>query len=120
MKTSKFFKPVEFERCTPSCSIEDMDQNLLDMLDALREECGIPLLLSCAYRSPEWDRAKKRSGTGAHTLGRAVDIRCNSSATRMKIMKAALKVGFRRIGIEGSFIHVDNSPRHDQDIIWTY
>ena len=37
MKTSKYFKPEEFERCNPSCSIEDMDQDFLDLLDDVRE-----------------------------------------------------------------------------------
>ena len=45
MKTSKYFKPEEFERCNPSCSIEDMDQDFLDLLDDLREKAGIPLVL---------------------------------------------------------------------------
>ena len=58
MKTSKYFKPEEFERCNPSCSIEDMDQDFLDLLDDLREKAGIPLVLNCAYRSKEHDKAK--------------------------------------------------------------
>lgn len=120
MKRSKYFSPREFERCSPPCSIEDMQQSTLDMIDQIRDTSGIPLVINSAYRSPEWDRKKGRSGTGAHTLGRAVDFRCNSSVTRKKIVEAALKAGCRRIGIEGSFIHVDNSPTHPQDVIWTY
>ena len=75
MKTSKYFKPEEFERCNPSCSIEDMDQDFRDLLDDLREKAVIPLVLNCAYRSKEHDKAKGRSGNSAHTEGLAVDIR---------------------------------------------
>ena len=96
-----------------------MQQIMLE-LDRLRDEAGIPLLLSCAYRSRAWDMSKGRSGNSAHTTGHAVDIRCNNTATRMKIVKAALKIGIRRIGIDGSFVHVDNSPTLTQDVIWTY
>ena len=78
MKTSKYFKPEEFERCNPSCSIEDMDQDFLDLLDDLREKAGTPLVLNCAYRSKEHDKAKGRSGNSAHTEGLAVDIRPQS------------------------------------------
>ena len=120
MKNSRHFKPAEFERCTPSCNIEDMQQSALDMIDRLRDEAGIPLLLSCAYRSRAWELSKGRSGKSAHTTGDAVDIRCNNTATRMKIVKAAMKIGIRRIGIGDSFVHVDNSPTLVQDVIWTY
>lgn len=120
MKTSRHFKPVEFERCTPSCTIEDMQQSTLDLIDKLRDDVKTPLILSCAYRTRAWDISKGRSGNSAHTTGHAVDIRCSDNATRMKIIKAALKIGIKRIGIEGSFVHVDNSPTLDQDVIWTY
>lgn len=120
MKTSKYFKPEEFERCNPSCSINDMDQDFLDLLDDLREEAGIPLTLNCAYRSQEHDLAKDRSGNSAHTQGLAVDIRCNAGPTRMKILQAAINLGIRRIGVGGTFIHVDASKTLPQDTIWTY
>lgn len=119
-KTSKHFKAVEFERCTPSCSIDEMDQEFLDKLDALRERCGMPLIINCAYRSRAWDKAKGRSGNSAHTEGKAVDIRCNSSATRMRIVKAALELGFNRVGIEGSFVHIDTSEVLPQGQMWVY
>lgn len=122
MKTAKFFKDEEFKRCSPPCSIEDMQQSTLDMLDKLRELAGIPIVLNSAYRSPEHDKARGRSGTGAHTTGHAVDIRCNTGTTRYKVLRAAFAAGFKRIGVEGSFIHVDNSdnPAHVQNTTWIY
>lgn len=120
MKTSKYFKPEEFERCNPSCSIENMDQDFLDLLDDLREKAGIPLVLNCAYRSKEYDKSKGRSGNSAHTQGLAVDIRCASGPNRMKILRAAIALHIRRIGVDGSFIHVDASKTLPQDTVWTY
>ena len=76
---SKYFSPSEFKKCVPSCSIEDMDGGFLALLDKVREKAGIPLVLNCAYRSREWDKSKGRSGNSAHTRGKAVDIRCNTS-----------------------------------------
>ena len=32
MITAKYFKEAEFKRCTPSCSLQDMDQKLMDTL----------------------------------------------------------------------------------------
>lgn len=119
MKTCKYFSPGEFKRCSPSCSIDQMDQNFLTMLDALRAQAGIPLVLTSAYRSPAWDRSKGRSGTGAHTKGLAADIKVNASGTRLKIVKAALELGIRRIGVAGSFVHVDIDKSLPEGI-WTY
>ena len=117
---SKYFSPAEFKRCVPSCSIEDMDGGFLDLLDKVREKAGIPLVLNCAYRSREWDIAKGRSGNSAHTRGKAVDIRCNSSATRFKIVKAAMECGIVRIGIGKSFVHLDNDSSLTQNVIFDY
>ena len=89
-------------------------------LNRMREIAGIPLVLTCAYRSPAHDRARGRSGTGAHTLGRAVDIRCNADNTRYKIITAALAAGFTRIGVADTFVHLDDSPTHAQCVVWTY
>lgn len=115
-----YFSESEFKACTPPCKKSDMHPDTLARLNRMREIAGIPLVLNCAYRSPEHDRAKGRSGTGAHTLGRAVDIRCNASDTRYKIITAALAAGFTRIGVADTYIHLDDSPTHKQCVIWPY
>lgn len=117
---SKYFKAAEFKRCTPACSIEDMDAGFLALLDAVRERAGIPLVLNSAYRSPAWEIRQGRTGTGAHTLGLAVDIRCNTNQNRYKIIAAALACGITRIGIAKTYIHLDASKAHAQRVIWTY
>ena len=66
---SKYFHDLEFKACTPSCDISQMDKRFLDKLDLLREFCGFPLVLNCAYRSPEWDKQRGRSGNSFHTKG---------------------------------------------------
>ena len=120
MITAKYFKESEFKACTPSCSLQNMDQKFMQSLDALRSVAGIPLVLNCAYRSVEWDKAKGRSGNSAHTRGKAVDIRCTTTQNRMKIVKAALAIGIRRIGIGKNFIHVDTDTSLPQDVIFHY
>ena len=117
---SKYFSPSEFTRCTPSCKIEQMDQAFLALLDEVREAAGIPLVLNCAYRSVAWDKSKGRDGKSAHTKGKAVDIRGNSSANRYKIVAAALGCGIRRIGIAKTYVHLDNDETKPQGVIWDY
>ena len=120
MITAKHFSEAEFKRCTPACSLQNMDQNFINTLDKLREAAGIPLVLNCAYRSKQWDLSKGRNGNSAHTRGKAADIRCNASDTRMKIVKAALAVGIKRIGIGKNYVHVDTDASLPQNVVWHY
>ena len=117
---AKYFAESEFNRCIPSCSMEDMDDEFLLLLDELREKCGIPLVISCAYRSREWDLSKGRSGNSAHTKGKAVDIIYNSSSTAYAIVKNAIDLGINRIGIGKNFIHIDNDDSLPQNVLFTY
>lgn len=120
MRTARYFTDSEFRKCNPPCRIDDMQQSTLDMMDAVRELAGIPLVINCAYRSREYDKAKGRSGNSAHVKGMGVDIRCNTSQNRMKILRACYKVGVRRIGIGKTFIHIDNDTSLPQDVAWDY
>ena len=88
-----------------------MEQDFLDVMDDIRRKAGIPLVINCAYRSQAYDKKKGRSGNSAHTYGLAVDFRANTSATRYKIVKAALECGVTRIGIGKTFVHIDMGER---------
>lgn len=117
---SRYFAEREFQRCSPSCSLQNMTQEAMDAFDAVRERAGIPLVINCAFRSREWDKARGRSGNSAHTKGVALDIRANSSATRMKIVSAALAEGITRIGIGQGFVHLDIDDTLAQGVMWHY
>jgi len=120
MKTAKYFKEAEFQKCTPSCSMQDMDQSFLTILDAIRSLSGVPLLLNSCYRSPAYERTKGRAGTSSHCKGIAADIRCSASGTRYKIVAAAMKLGITRIGIAKTYIHIDTDKTKAQNVIWDY
>lgn len=100
--------------------MSEMDDAFLMKLDEVRETAGIPLVLNCAYRTKATDIAKGRSGNSAHTKGMGVDIRCNTSQNRMKIIRAALDCGIRRIGIGKTFVHIDTDESLPQNVIWHY
>lgn len=110
---SKYFHDLEFKACTPGCNINQMDQEFLSTLDSLREMCGFPLVLNCAYRSPEWDKVRGRSGKSYHTKGLAVDIRCHDSHKRAVIIEYALQLGLS-VGVYSLFLHIDMRPRCHQ------
>ena len=107
MITSRHFSESEFKRCSPSCSLQDMNQSTMNKFDVARDIARIPLVINSAFRS-------------SHTLGRAIDIRCNTDRNRYIIINALLKAGFTRIGIAKSFIHADDSPNHSTQVAWIY
>lgn len=116
----KYFKDEEFKLAMPACSLSQMDEVFMKRLDDAREYAGIPFIINSAFRSVEYEKSKGRSGTSQHTKGLAVDIRCINNAQRFRILASLIMVGFRRIGIGTSFIHVDAGYPNSEPIIWTY
>ena len=106
---SKYFKEIE----------ENMNKDFLFVLDEAREFAGIPFVINSAYRSPNHPLSVKNP-TSSHIKGLAVDIKATDNETRFKIVEALISVGFTRIGIADTFIHVDLDFEKRQNIIWTY
>tara|TARA_R110000737_G_C14243936_1_gene425324 strand:- start:197 stop:520 length:324 start_codon:yes stop_codon:yes gene_type:complete len=106
---SKYFKSIE----------ENMNVDFLNKLDEAREYAGIPFAINSAYRSPTHPLSIKNP-TSSHIKGLAVDISVKDSNTRFKVLDALIAVGFTRIGIANSFIHVDMDFDKSQNVIWTY
>jgi hypothetical protein len=52
--------------------------------------------------------------------GEASDVSCFDAEQRFKIVRSALKVGFTRIGIGKTFVHLDKDPFLPGPRIWTY
>lgn len=118
--SAKYFSESEFKRCVPPCSLQDMNQHLMTRLDNARYQAGIPFVLNSAFRSVAYEKSKGRNANSAHTRGLAVDIRCNTSQNRMKILKSLLDNGFNRIGIGKTYIHADIDKSLPQNVVWHY
>ncbi len=104
-------------------NMDKMDPKLLSMLDELREEYGQPIVLNSSYRSPNHPIEAVKSNPGEHTYGAAVDIACVGGEATFKLVKAAIDVGFTRIGIsrKNNFVHVGiGYPGAPETTIWTY
>ena len=106
---SKFFKEIE----------DNMDEEFLERLDQARAFADIPFIINSAYRSPNHPLSIKNPSS-SHIKGLAVDIKATDNETRFKIVEALISVGFTRIGIADTFIHVDLDFEKRQNIIWTY
>lgn len=114
-----YFTLDEFDSPDVPGSGENMDIKFLELLDYAREEAMIPFKINSGYRTPEHNAKVGGVENSSHIKGCAADISCTSSGKRLLIVKALINVGFNRIGIAGSFIHVDNDPDKN-DAIWLY
>ena len=113
----KYFTESEFNE------FEKMNPELLEKLDQLREAYGYPIKLTSTYRSPDHPIEAKKSKPGEHAYGAAVDIACVGGEATFKLVKAAIEVGFTRIGIsrKNNFVHVGIGYEGAPPItIWTY
>jgi len=116
----KYFKISEFDDPTEPGTGMLMDVGLLDMLEEVRERCGFPFIITSGYRSPSHNREVGGKANSDHVTGNAVDIAISTGTQRFLIVKHALEVGFRRIGVKKNCVHLGNSVVLPQDVLWTY
>ena len=112
----KYFSTSEFD-CQHTGE-NRMEPEFLLKLDALREACGFPFVITSGYRSPDHPIEAVKEIPGTHAQGIAADIKITNSAQRYTIIREALAHGFTGLGVAGDFIHVDT--RGTVPVIWTY
>ena len=123
MKFSNFSYD-EFDSPLQEGSGQLVSDELITMLDDARDLAGVTFKITSGFRvESDIQRLKKAgykvSAKSSHLKGLAADIACDNS-TRFKILDSLLKVGFNRIGIANTFIHVDIDPDKTPFTIWTY
>ena len=116
----KYFEQNEFDSPDELGSGEKMDATFLFKVDSARHLAGIPFKVNSGYRTKEHNEEVGGVNGSSHTKGLAVDIGCGDGSSRFKIVKAAMDVGITRIGVSGSFIHLDDDKDKAQNVIWTY
>ncbi len=114
------FSPREFDSPDAPGSGWGMKVAFLRRLQAVRTDCGFPLVVASGFRTVEHNKAVGGEPLSAHLIGEAVDFRAYAPRTRYMILAAAMRQGFNRIGIGDSFIHLDESVSLDQNVVWVY
>ena len=100
-------------------TIADLDTNLVDKLDNLREICGFPFKINSGYRTVAENKAVGGVDGSAHTKRLAVDIACTDAIKRLAIVGNAFNNGFIGIGINKTYIHLDIDSSQNRRI-WLY
>ncbi|WP_432662467.1 D-Ala-D-Ala carboxypeptidase family metallohydrolase [Wukongibacter baidiensis] len=105
IKLSKNFHLREFI-CKEGKQEVLIADELVEKLQALRDNLKKPITIVSAYRSPSYNKKINGSSKSQHMYGRAVDIKVSGVSTE-EVAEAAIKLGFKGIGIYDTFTHVD-------------
>lgn len=112
----KYFKYEDFQDKLSGAN--KTSPKLIRLLDKARELAGVPFIVNSGYRDANHPETIKNP-TSSHTKGLAADIAVNDS-NRDIIQRALREVGFTRIGLANSFIHVDIDKEKTQYVTWFY
>ena len=107
---SKYFSEAELVcKCCGKLPPEGMDEDLLSILDSIRDKVGSPVKLSCAYRCPKHNQECNGVPNSQHIYGRAADILLPYGWSVNKLAKLAEECGADGIGsyYDAEFVHVD-------------
>jgi len=113
-----FFKPEEF--ACPCCGENNINPLLVEKLNAARCRFGKPIVITSGFRCKAHNETVGGSPTSSHLKGLAVDIACDNSLDRFELLSALLGVGFQRIGVAKTFIHVDLDLTKSHRVAWLY
>lgn len=118
----KYFTIAEFDSPDAPGSGVNMHQDLLELLDEMREIYGRPIAITSGYRTPEHNASlgKNASKNSSHLKGLAVDIAIADSNQRYEIIRIAMLLGIKRIGTGKGFVHIDIDASKPQNVNWVY
>jgi len=105
IKLSRDFSLSEFA-CRDERRSVYVVAELVERLQVLRDHFKRPVVITSGYRSKTYNRKVGGADGSQHIEGRAADIKVIGVGME-EIARAAIKAGFRGIGIYGNFVHVD-------------
>lgn len=113
------FKLSEFDSPDEIGSGSKMNPDFLELLDKARGIAGIPFKINSGYRTLAHNKKVDGEVNSSHCKGYAADIAYKSGSEAWLMVNALLKVGFNRIGVYRSWIHVDSDPSLPKNVIWS-
>jgi len=116
----KYFSYDEFDSPDELGSGKHMDHDLLVMIDRARALYGKPIVVTSGFRTESHNKKVGGVASSSHLKGLAIDVACVTSKHRFEMLTALLEVGFNRIGVADTFIHIDVDKNKSQNVIWTY
>jgi hypothetical protein len=102
-------------KCSRCAGLEHPDlptMSSLLKLQAVRDDMGVPLALSCAIRCVAHNKEVGGAEDSRHQpqFADAFDIDCTDSNLRYRIVASAIKNGFRFVEVCPDHLHLDDRP----------
>lgn len=102
------FKAKEFA-CKDGSQFIFIDNELLSILENVRQHFGKPVIINSAYRTPTYNKKIGGSRLSYHCRGMAADIRITGVDPK-EIARYLESRSVRGIGLYSTFVHVDVRP----------
>lgn len=113
MKITEHFDSEEFS-CKCGCGFNNIGRNVVEMLEAIREIIGEPIIVTSGCRCSEHNKKVGGSPLSYHLRGGAADITCESGAEKLfKAVKLAWldnkipQLRFCYINEKENYLHLD-------------
>lgn len=101
-----------------------IDQRLVYKLKLLESKTGYPIFswINSGVRTSYWNKKVGGVSNSSHQIPncKAVDIKALNITIRNKLVVAAREVGFKRIGVGKTFVHLDVDTNKSQNVAWGY
>lgn len=110
MYTPKYFTYEEFDSPDiPGSGKQEINQELVKVLDKVREDYGKPMRVNSAYRSNEHNAKVGGVKNSQHRLGNAADIHISNQGDGDRLEKLFIQHAGEECGIGryNTFIHLD-------------
>ncbi len=110
-QVAEHFNLREFQ-CKCGCGTVKISSRLVSVLEALRQELGVPFVITSGYRCDDHNMRVGGAINSYHVQGLACDIACPRGYTVEEFAKICLDHGFTGVGAYPSqgFVHVDVRP----------
>jgi len=116
---TKNFNKEEFV-CKCGCGLYNMNPEVIEDLQRFRTWVDRPVIITSGSRCPYHNHVEGGTNSSAHLTGDAVDIAAPNSKERFDVVQFFVDLGYQRIGIGKTFVHVDLNKDNPQDVIWLY
>lgn len=124
---TKNFNPEEDVKLCCTCGEDGCDKRsvklmLLNRLQRVRDDYGLPMIITSGGRCPLHKNEKHRSAPADHQKGLGVDIQITGQAMANKLIAYAATHGFNAFGtsLKLGFVHLGYRPENNKITTWEY
>lgn len=108
---------INTSHCIPAFNEDAMNPTFWNKVVDLSERVG-GIIINSAYRPVTYEYKRGRSGSSQHCKGLAVDISCLDSGFRWRLVSIAIELGFHRILVYRTFVHLDDKVNESCRLVW--